>query len=296
MTLATRSAPLVLATALALRLLPGAARADSQGGRPDEHSSIRHADSVVAGAFTGVTQARTIEQPNAIDAQGRTYTARVQLIVHEFAVSEHLDGASTPALISILVPGALELPAPRRRVVAGIRAEGARPEDGYNLLHGRSIEADTDARLAELRTWVQTVRAPQPVHPQAIAEAVGLHEAELRGDEPVPGAPVGPDLPAGPQPQLLGPPRTAPRNVEPLGDPRHPPEPDAVAAVDEPSVDQPPPWRTGGGARAIAPPRSATPPPAERSPARRWPYMVGAAALLAIASLLWWRRAIVAQR
>jgi hypothetical protein len=295
MPLATRAAPiaLVLATSLALLSLPCAARADSEGGRPDEQSSIRHAESVVAGAFTGVTQHRTIEQPNAIDAHGRAYTARVQLIVHEFAVSEHLDGAAMPALISIHVPGVLELPAPGRRVVAGLRAEGATPEDGYNLLYGRSLEADTDARLAQLRAWVQTIRTPQPVDPQALAEVVGLHEAELRADEPVSGEPVGPDLPPDPRPQLVGPPRTAPHVIEPLGDPRHPPEPDAVAAADELQ-----PWRVVAGTRARTRPASAMAPAAgeEPSPAkRRWPYVAGAAALLAVASL-WWRRTIVAQR
>jgi hypothetical protein len=200
------------------------------------------------------------------------------------------------------VPGALELPAARRRVVAGIRAEGPRPEDGYNLVYGRSLEADTDARLAELRAWVQAVRAPQPVDPQAIAEAVGMHEAEQRGDEPVPGGPVGPDLPAAGDPidrADLGPPRSAPRVIEPLGDPRHPPEPGAAAAVpgtdDDASAGEAQPWRagrTGAGAPASEPPAKAE---AEAPGRRRWPLLAGAALLVAIASL-WWRRSAVAQR
>jgi hypothetical protein len=124
----------IAVAAIAAASLANAARADSVGGRPDERSSIQHAESVVAGAFTGVTSRRVREQRNAIDAHGRAYTARIELVAHDFAVGEHLDGAPTPPAISILVPGALALPAPRRRVVLGIRAEGAAPEDGCNLL------------------------------------------------------------------------------------------------------------------------------------------------------------------
>ncbi len=122
---------LAIVAAAAVASLASAARADSAGGRPDERSSIQHAESVVAGAFTGATSRRVQEQRNAIDASGRTYTARIDLVAHELAVTEHLDGAPTPATISILVPGALALPAPGRRVVVGIRAEGAGPEGTY---------------------------------------------------------------------------------------------------------------------------------------------------------------------
>jgi hypothetical protein len=294
---ATTTIVAIAVTAIAAAALATAARADSVGGRPDERSSIQHAESVVVGAFTGRTARRVREQRNAIDAHGRAYTARIELVAHDFAVGEHLDGAPTPPTISILVPGALALPAPQRRVVLGIRAEGAAPEDGYNLLYGRALEADTDARLAELRDWVKDVRAPAPVHPQAVAEALGAREAELRPDDPVPGEPIGADDPAGPaRPSFVGPPRTAPRVIEPLGDPRHPPEPAAVAAAGDAGG-------AGGAAPWIAPVgRRATPsaaigaagePPA-RAPRPRWPF-AAAAALVLVAGALRWRRAVHAR-
>jgi len=282
-------------TIILLLWMSSIAAADSIGRRPDDHASIQHAETVVVGAFTGTTSRRVAEIKNAFDANGRPTTARIEYVVHEFAVTEHLDGPTTLAAISINVPGALAVPAPRRRVVIGVRADGARPEDGYNLVYGRALEADTDARLAELRSWVQTVRAPAPVDPQAIAEAVGLHEAEVRPDEPVAGGPVGPDDPNGPaQPTWVGPPRSAPRVVEPQGDPRHPPEPGAIAAADEASAaassgDAPSSHRFAA-ADARAPATGATPPSSSSNGPRRWPYMVGAA-LLAVLGSLWWRRA-----
>jgi hypothetical protein len=273
---------IAIAVAVAAASLASVARADSAGGRPDERSSIQHAESVVVGAFTGVTSRRVQEQRNAIDASGRAYTARIEVVAHELAVAEHLDGAPTPARISILVPGALALPAPRRRVVVGIRAEGAAPEDGYNLLYGRALEADTDARLAELRDWVKEVRAPAPVDPQAIVESIGLHEAEARSDEPVPGGPVGPDDPDGPaRGGFTGPPRTGPRVIEPQGDPRHPPEPSAAAGAAEAAPSSP--WiAPAAGPSAPAPAAlGAAGEPSSPSPRPRWPFAAAAALVLA---------------
>lgn len=282
--------------AASLAAFAATVRADSEGDRPDERSSIQHAESVVAGTFTGVTARRVQEQRNAIDASGRAYTARIELVAHDFAVTEHLDGAPTPATISILVPGALELPGSRRRVVVGIRAEGAAPEDGYNLLYGRALEADTDARLAELRGWVKDVRAPAPVDPQAIAEAIGLHEAEARPDEPVDGGAIGPDDPDGPaRAGFVGPPRTAPRAIEPLGDPRHPPELVATAEAAEPTEAAPwvaPASRRAAPAPAMIEAASDSPPARSRS---RWPLAATALALVAAAAALWWRRAAPAR-
>lgn len=291
---ATVAAAITIASLASLTSFTSGARADSAGGRPDERSSIQHAESVVAGAFTGVTSRRVQEQPNAIDASGRAYTARIELVAHEFAVTEHLDGAPTPATISILVPGALAVPAPRRRVVVGVRAEGATPEAGYNLLYGRALEADTDARLAQLRDWVQDVRAPAPIDPQALAEGVGMHEAELRPDDPVPGGPVGPDDPDGPaRPRFEGPPRsgpqvTGPQVIEPLGDPRHPPEPTAAAAAGEDTPSSPllvPPARRSHAAPAAIGAAIEPPPPPRRA---RWLLAAATAAttvlvLLAVA-------------
>jgi hypothetical protein len=289
MTQASSSAAAVAAAiaVASLASLASVARADSAGGRPDERSSIQHAESVVVGAFTGVTSRRVQEQRNAIDASGRAYTARVELVAHEFAVAEHLDGAPTPRVISILVPGALAVPAPRRRVVVGVRAEGAAPEDGYNLLYGRALEADTDARLAELRDWVKDVRAPAPIHPQALAEAVGMHEAELRPDDPVPGGPVGPDAPDGPaQPRFEGPPRSGPQVIEPLGDPRHPPEPTAAAEAGEGTPASPlvaPPARRSHAAPAAIGAASPPPPPPRRP---GWPVAAATAAAAVLLVLL----------
>jgi hypothetical protein len=85
---ASRAAAIAAAIAIAsLASLASSARADSDGGRPDERRSIQHAESVVVGAFTGATSRRVQEQPNAIDASGRAYTARIELVVHEFAVA-----------------------------------------------------------------------------------------------------------------------------------------------------------------------------------------------------------------
>lgn len=275
--------------ALAFAAGAGAARADSVGGRPDERSAIQHAESVVAGAFTGRASRLVREQRNAIDAQGRAYTAKRELVAYELAVSEHLDGAPTPATISIVVPGALAVPAPRRRIVAGIRAEGAAPADGYNLLYGRALEADTDARLAQLRDWVQEVRAPAPVHPQAIVEAVGMHEAEARPDDPVPGGAIGPDDPDGPaRPSAGGPPRSAPLAIEPLGDPRHPPEGEVVAVAAAADAGPGAPWiapsrRADSEVRAVGAGTLPSSPSPGGGP--RWPFTAVAALVLALASL-----------
>ncbi len=288
-----KSTTIAVAVAVAAAALASAARADSEGGRPDERSAIQHAESVVAGAFTGVSSRRVQEQRNAIDASGRAYTARIELVAHDFAVTEHLDGAPTPAKISILVPGALALPAPRRRIVVGIRAEGAAPEDGYNLLYGRALPADTDARLAELRDWVKDVRAPAPVDPQAIVESIGLHEAEERPDEPVPGGPIGPDDPDGPaRGGFVGPPRTEPRAIEPQGDPSHPPEPAAAAGAGEASLTSP--WIAPGARRGSPPPAAlgAANEPAAPRPRPRWPFAAAAALALVLAAVaLRWLRA-----
>lgn len=276
-----------IAITLALALGAGAARADSVGGRPDERSAIRHAESVVAGAFTGAISRLVREQRNAIDAEGRAYTAKLELVAYEFAVSEHLDGAPTPATISIVVPGALTVPAPRRRIVVGVRAEGAAPADGYNLLYGRALEADTDARLAQLRDWVTEVRAPAPVHPQAIVEAVGMHEAEERPDDPVPGGAIGPDDPDGPaRPSAGGPPRSAPLAIEPLGDPRHPAEGEVLAVTDAADVGPGAPWvaparRAGSEVRAVGAGTS----PSSSGGGPRWPFAVVAVLVLALAAL-----------
>jgi hypothetical protein len=277
-------------TILVVIAIASVARADSMGQRPDERGAIKHAESVVVGAFTGATVKRTIEQRNAIDASGKPYTARLEVIAHELVVSELLDGPPVPETISILVPGALSVPAPRRRVVVGLRAEGDEPQDGYNLVYGRALEADTDAQLAQVRELVKAVRASVPVDPRAIADAVGMREAELQPEEPAVPGPPGPDDPNGPQPpSYVGTPQSAPRVIEPRGDPRHPPEPVAMdaAAASEPAGasrrssarDTRAPTATGGARDASA-----------ASSPRRWPVFA-AAALLAVVAGAWSRRA-----
>src|SRR6185295_6654542 len=76
--LSSRSLAMKLAIMFAVVAgLAGVVRADSIGSRPDDRASIQHADSVVAGVFTGATSRRIVEQKDAFDAAGRPYTARI---------------------------------------------------------------------------------------------------------------------------------------------------------------------------------------------------------------------------
>jgi hypothetical protein len=284
--------PILILAIAGLAVAGPAARADSVSPELDEGAAITQAESVVAGAFTGTTARQVREQRNATDAAGRVVTRRIELDVHEFAVAEQLDGAALPAQISINVPGAVQLPAPGRRVVIGVRSDGATPGEGYNLLYGRALAADGDDRLAELRTWVLRVRAPAPVAPQAIADRLGQLAGEVAGDKPAPGGPPGRDDPNGARPIVLaGPPRSVPRVIEPGGDPGHPPEraalPAGAAGPAPPHPPNAPPTAPPPGTTAATAP---SPAPAPLPRPRRWPYLVLAASLVAVLSVWWHRR------
>ena len=261
--------------------------ADSHGNQPSERAAIKHAESVVAGMFTGHSERRVRELPNTLDSNGRLVTARIEVTAHELAVVEHLDGVATPSKIELHIPGATPMPAAGRRVVLGVRAQGASPADGYELVYGHALDATTDDQLAALRTWVQEVRAPEPLRPEAIAEAIG-QAAGPPAEVPAVAGPPGPDDPNGDRPLApTGPALDAPRSVEPLGDPSHPPEPGSELESEQPTIEG------GTPARSWSPParmkRDTAAPPSTPRPTRRWPYAVIAALLLVIASA-WWVR------
>jgi hypothetical protein len=265
----------------------GAALAEVQIKPPDDRAALAHAETVVAGLFTGATEPRVREQPNALDRDGRTYTARVEFLAHEFVVSERLDGAPVPTSLAILVPGAVALPPTGQRVVVGLRAEGSRPSDGYNLLYGRALPAPSEARLDELRSLVQEVRAPAPISPEAIADSLGQLAAEVGAGPVVEAAPPPPvhDNPHPGAAAVSGPPRDAPREVQIQGDPRHPPE---GGTMDDERPDALAPIRSGGAGALRSPsPIESTDgaaPDAERS-LPWWLLTVIAALLLAAVAL-----------
>jgi hypothetical protein len=290
---------LLLVVTIAAVIRAGTAHADSLAGEFDDRAAVAQAETVVAGVFTGATVRRVREQPNAIDAAGRASTGRIELVAHEFAIAELLDGAALPPRISINVPGAVALPSAGQRVVIGVRADGPTPDDGYNLLYGRALAAVDDQRLTDLRAWVRSVRAPEPVAPQAIADRLGQLAAETRSVEPAPLSAPGPDIPGGPggpHPTVLtGPLRTRPRVIEPMGDPSHPAEPAAAPVVAE--LPAPP-----SAPNQVPTPRPPTTAPASSSALattaepRRWPYAVLAGALVVLIIVALRRRGLPPHR
>ncbi len=224
----TRTNRTAVAALCATALWSSIGLASTEAPDLDERAAVRNAHIVVAGAFTAQRTEFEIEIPNARDADGNLFTDYAVYTAHAFVVAEVIDGDDVPDTVWINVPGRLELPPVGRQVVVGLDRDDISPNQGYTMVYGKYVEADSDDELTRVREWVRDVRAPEPIDPQLLEDARGQRDAEMRYEGPptiepeVPGT----DDPAPERQPQFGAPTSAavPNNASPTGSPEHPPE------------------------------------------------------------------------
>nr|BDT37102.1 hypothetical protein MFMH1_67710 [Myxococcus sp. MH1] len=228
------------------------ARASSSMGPIPPEDIVRQGTSVVVGRFLEGASVHWRELGGQFDDQGRPITVREVYTLRDFEVLEVVDGAPPPARLRILTVGGtvegLHTPesfnAPPPGVAVGL---ALLPVEGqgetFLIVHVRSFEADSPAKLASFRGFVREARKPVPESPEdALAR-------DLERQQPPPPDPAlqvtdeatGPKVPEEPPVEEAGPgTRAAPEDARGTPDvvaPRGAPTPAQDRAPSEREVD-----------------------------------------------------------
>ncbi|GEN06172.1 hypothetical protein SAMN05443572_102716 [Myxococcus fulvus] len=151
------------------------ARASSSVGPVPPEDIVRQGTSVVVGRFLEGVSVHWRELGGQFDDRGRPVTVREAYTLRDFEVLEVVDGAPAPARLRILTVGGsvdgLHTPesftAPPPGVAVGL---ALLPVEGqgetFIIVHVRSFEVDSPAKLASFRGFVREARKPVPESPE----------------------------------------------------------------------------------------------------------------------------------
>lgn len=162
-------------------LVAGGAQATTYGPEPSMEAALRHAQTVLVGYFTGESEIEKRVLKGVMNDEGEVFDDVVLYTAYQLEVTDVLAGEKPPERVRINVPGAVELPEPKQRIVVGLSPDEGSPAGGYTLVYGKFLPAQSDAELDQARKLVEKARVGLAVDPQAILDRLGEAEAARDG-------------------------------------------------------------------------------------------------------------------
>ncbi|MFY1830579.1 hypothetical protein ACN47A_31990 [Myxococcus fulvus] len=241
-------APLARLGMMVLFAVSMSAWASSSAGPIPPEDIVRQGTSVVVGRFLEGASVHWRELGGQFDERGRPVTVREVYTLRDFEVLEVVDGAPPPARLRILTVGGTvdgmstpeSFTAPPPGVAVGL---ALLPVEGqgetFIIVHVRSFEVDSPAKLASFRGFVREARKPVPESPED-ARARDVERQQPQAPDPalqvtdeapgqempeeVPVEEVGPETRAAPDETRGAPGGAPPRGALPLAQDKASPE------------------------------------------------------------------------